>query len=81
MKADIIDVANETAQAQTDDAIDRYRRLAAPEQARNDDGTWPTTECTDCGEDIEPARLEFGRVRCFACQTALEARGKLYGSR
>ena len=31
--------------------------------------------CVDCGEELPPARLVMGRVRCTGCQTEAEARG------
>ena len=34
--------------------------------------------CTDCGEEVEVARREAGRFRCFECQTAHEQRAKLF---
>lgn len=78
MPADILDQASELTDAINEMAIETVRARAKPEQEPNLDGTWPITECTTCGEDIEPGRLELGKVRCFHCQTQLEARGKYF---
>lgn len=74
MHADPLDMATHYNEQATEDAIERQRRLAAPEQLQNADGSWPHTECVACGDDIEPARIAHGKVRCFACQSALERR-------
>lgn len=68
-------------QMEREEALRRTSLLAAPEQTQDADGNWEHTECVDCGEDIEPARLNLGKVRCFRCQSALEDRRKQYGSR
>lgn len=77
--ADEIDRAAYITEKANDEAVEATRRLAAPEQVRNEDGSWPRTECTDCGEDIEAVRLELGRIRCFSCQDALEKRNRQFG--
>src|SRR5574340_181139 len=73
--ADEIDRAASIAEEHNQDCVDHYRRLAAPQQERNPDGSWPTTECVDCAEDIEAERLEAGRVRCFECRPNSNAGG------
>lgn len=75
---DPIDRASEVTDEITQDAIDRYRRLAAPEQVRREDGSWPHTDCQSCGDDIEEGRLEMGKLLCFRCQTIKEKRAKGY---
>jgi RNA polymerase-binding transcription factor DksA len=77
MYADELDRAADLQQAANDAALQRVQRAARPEQVQNPDGTWPHTECVDCGEDIELPRLEMGRVRCFACQELLERTQKM----
>lgn len=77
-QADEIDRAATLSEEHNQDCIDHYRRLAAPEQERLPDGSWPETECRDCGEPVETERLEAGRVRCFECQTELERRRRQY---
>ena len=73
-KADILDQASEVAQQATDDAVARYRRLAAPEQDPDDIDPY----CCDCGGEIEPGRLELLKKRCFQCQTLFENRRKFH---
>jgi len=83
--ADPVDVASDGELRNTEEHIRRQRMLAAPEQEQQTDTYggkyWPVTECLDCGDDIEPARLQMGKVRCVGCQTAKERRIKLYGGR
>ena len=70
--ADILDQASNVTLASTANQIAHLSFLAAPEQVRNEDGTWPVTECTSCGNDIEVGRLNLGKVRCLRCQETLE---------
>ena len=70
--ADVLDAAANLTLASTTNQIAHYSYLAAPEQVRNEDGTWPVTECTSCGNDIEEGRLNLGKVRCLRCQETLE---------
>jgi len=83
--ADPIDIASDGELRNTQEHIRRQRLLAAPEQVQQSDANgvlyWPITECNDCGEDIEPARLQMGKVRCVGCQTEKERRKKLYGGK
>lgn len=69
---DPLDQAAAIAAAAADDGIAAARRRAAPEQTKNEDGTWPVTECLDCGCDIPEGRLNLGKVRCVFCQEAKE---------
>lgn len=73
--ADELDRASAVEQASTEESIDRARRAARPEQECVD-GKWETEECVDCGELIEPGRLQLGKCRCFQCQSMLEVRRK-----
>lgn len=70
--SDDIDNANELAQRMNDHAVAQAMANSKPEQVQNADGSWPVTECDDCGIDIEPGRVALGKVRCIACQEALE---------
>ena len=70
--ADILDQASNVTLASTANQIAHLSFLAAPEQIQNEDGTWPVTECTSCGNDIEEGRLNLGKVRCLRCQETLE---------
>jgi len=69
---DPVDQASEVEAKFRDKALEECRRRNVQEQTRNPDGTWPTTECVDCGEPIQPARLALGRVRCVDCQSRRE---------
>lgn len=75
---DELDRAAHLTEMQNEAAVEEARWKARPEQERNPDGTWPTEVCVDCGDDIEPARLEMGKIRCFRCQSNLERNRKLY---
>ena len=70
--ADILDQASNVTLASTANQIAHLSYLAAPEQIQNEDGTWPVTECTSCGNDIEEGRLELAKIRCKRCQEILE---------
>ena len=70
--ADILDQASNVTLASTANQIAHLSYLAAPEQVQNEDGTWPETECIDCGCGIEEGRLNLGKVRCLRCQETLE---------
>lgn len=70
--SDNIDQANELAQRMNDHAVAEAMAKSKPEQVQNPDGSWPVTECDDCGSDIEPGRIELGKIRCITCQEALE---------
>ena len=72
--ADVVDSANYLAELHNSSSLAPARAKAAPEQVQLPDGTWPVTECIDCGENIEPGRLALCRVRCFFCQTSKEDR-------
>jgi RNA polymerase-binding transcription factor DksA len=76
MLPDPLDVASEQEMLRTAAALADQRAKAAPEQVPNDDGSWPTEDCVDCGEPIGEARLELGKVRCILCQEAKESRQK-----
>jgi len=75
----------DAASALTDETnaahIARVRDAARPEQVRNQDGTWPQTDCEECGEEIERGRLEQGYIRCIACARYAEQQRKLYAKR
>lgn len=62
------DLTEELAQA----AVADVRRRALPEQSRNADGSWPVTDCDDCGNEIPKRRLALGKIRCIYCQSARE---------
>ncbi len=64
----LTELANETA-------ILQARAKAKPKQVKNKDGTWPTLECVECGENIGLKRLEItGSDLCIDCAELLERR-------
>lgn len=68
--ADAADVAGETVEYCTEDAMRRARGKSAPEQHPDFDGENCVED--DCGIAIPPARLALGKVRCVDCQSRLE---------
>ena len=54
---DVLDQAAELTRRLGDGAIQRARRGASPEQYQRPDGSWPRTDCADCGDTIEAGRL------------------------
>lgn len=77
--SDVIDQASQTEARATAGHLAEARAKAKPDQAQNKDGSWPQTECEDCGDDIPPARLlACGSIRCVYCQGALERRRRGY---
>jgi RNA polymerase-binding transcription factor DksA len=72
--ADHLDHAAQVTEAATNEAVERYRRLAAPEQDPNN----LNPNCTDCERPIEAGRLALNKKRCFQCQTEFERDQKLY---
>lgn len=71
-EADDLDQASELTQQLTDAYVSNARHAARPEQVQLDDGSWPYPVCTECGDEIPPARLALGKVRCVSCQRDLE---------
>lgn len=70
-----LEMAENFAQAQREQQI-RAAQEAMKAQYQNDfDGV----SCVRCGNDIPPARLSMGRIRCTECQTFLEKIEKLHG--
>ena len=70
--ADPLDHASKIADQHASDKVKEISRLAAPEQVQNPDGSWPVTECVTCGDDLIPARLAHGFIRCVPCKSKLE---------
>lgn len=73
MSADVLDDASELEEQER---LGAMAKLAASREyiPSGFDGI----HCTDCGEEVEVARREAGRFRCFKCQTAHEQRAKLF---
>ena len=77
--ADEIDRAAHISEAHNLACVEEIRRAAAPEQLQDASGKWEFEECRSCGEEIEPVRLQMGKVLCFDCQTKKEHRQRLLG--
>lgn len=85
---DPIDQASYLNGMHNQSALERHRLRNKPQQVKvlvskegeDEVWDWPIKEC-GCGEEIEPARLEDGRIRCFACQTLYEEKEKGFARR
>lgn len=77
MHADDLDRASELQDLANQEAL-KQARASVPYQVSNLDGTWPSTECAICGEDMDEGRLNLGLVRCIICQEKLESRKKFF---
>lgn len=79
--ADPLDEAAARNDAHNAACIKTAQLACRPEQERNADGSWPITDCEDCGIPIPEERLNMGKIRCVPCQSALEpwrpGRGKI----
>ena len=73
MRADVLDDASELEEQGRLGAM--AKQVASRERIPS---YFDGTHCTDCGEEVEVARREAGRFRCFECQTAHEQRAKLF---
>lgn len=72
------DAAIARSEAAISNAINREiqkARNSLPVQPPDFDGF-----CTECGEDIDPRRLNFGAVTCLDCQEILEHRQRHHRS-
>ena len=71
---DVIDRANDRAQALNDDSIAEVRRQVAEQAAHPS-----ATHCEDCGATIPEARRKAipGTSRCVDCATAAEYHARL----
>ena len=86
---DPIDQGSYLAQVHVDNAIAEHAKKLRPEQQKirkvDEDGhermEWEHLDCVDCGEPIEPKRLENARIRCVSCQTDKEKKDKVYARR
>lgn len=76
---DPIDEGTEMALMFTENAIKAHAVKVAPEQRKvlKEGATqleWEHLDCVDCGDPIEPERLEWARKRCVCCQSIKEKR-------
>lgn len=70
--ADPIDEASALAASLAECGIAAARRANAPESHPDFDGE----SCLECGDTIPTERLALGKIRCVACQSAKEHRGR-----
>ena len=70
--SDQLDHASALQDAMNEEAIAKYRNLNKPESHPDFDGE----TCVQCGADMPIERLNLGKIRCFDCQTVLEAKNK-----
>lgn len=68
------EMADQLAQAQRDSQIMASRQALAPQQDNRFDGA----NCVECSNEMPKERIAMGRIRCTACQTQLEKRGKFF---
>ena len=73
MRADVLDDASELEEQER---LGAMAKLVASQE--HIPSGFDGIHCTDCGEEVEVARREAGRFRCFECQTAHEQRAKLF---
>ncbi len=73
MRADVLDDASELEEQER---LGAMAKLAASRE--HIPSGFDGIHCTDCGEEVEVARREAGRFRCFKCQTAHEQRAKFF---
>ena len=73
MRADVLDDASELEEQER---LGAMAKLVASREPTPPD--FDGIHCQDCGEEVEEARREAGRFRCFECQTAHEQRAKLF---
>ena len=72
--SDPLDIASEQEQIDRDAALQAIRDLANTPEAHPDfDGE----TCVSCGDNIPPARLAMGRVRCVICQSRIEQQRRM----
>lgn len=77
-ESDPLDVASVVTEQIRSANESNTRALAAPDQFRKPDGTWPTETCVLCDDPIGEGRLEIGYNTCIECARKKEARGKQY---
>ncbi len=73
MRADVLDDASELEEQER---LGAMAKLAASRE--HIPSGFDGIHCTDSGAEVEVARREAGRFRCFECQTAHEQRAKLF---
>lgn len=74
---DEADQASMFQMAENEHALAKVKAKLAPETHPDFDGK----TCLECGDKIPKARLAMGKIRCVHCQTALEARSRMYANK
>lgn len=74
--ADPADIAGETVEVCSADALKRQLGLSDP-KLQPGFADWDRLHCVeeDCGVELPAARIAAERCRCIDCQTLLERRG------
>ena len=75
--ADEIDMSSEMEMAFTEKAIQAAVSGLRPEHHADFNGT----DCVECEDPLPELRITNRRIRCVACQTAIERRVKTTGRR
>lgn len=75
--ADDLEIADQLAQDERDRGLAKAQASLAPEKDERFDGKHCVEE--DCGSELAPVRIAYGRVRCAACQTRIEENLKRKG--
>lgn len=73
--ADEMDMASELEIMFNEGAIAAVCCRLQPEHDEAFDGA----NCVECEDPLPELRLRIGRIRCVACQTRVEQRGKFFG--
>jgi len=66
--ADLVDIFQADREVTDEAALKNVRARVQPESHPDFDGA----HCVECGNDMPPERLAWGRVRCTPCQHVLE---------
>lgn len=72
--ADDVDIAQGVNEFHQERSLAEVRAKVAPETHPDFDGK----HCVECEDDIPPARLALGKVRCVQCQTDKEKHDKMF---
>lgn len=72
--ADEVDIAQEVNEFHQERSLADARAKVAPESDPRFDGK----HCVECEEEIPPARLAMGKVRCVVCQSDQEKRDRMF---
>lgn len=68
--ADEADLADVHVESRMAEGLSLNAKLLRPETHPDFNGK----DCVECGDGLPKARLDMGRVRCTACQSAIEHR-------